>query len=327
MSNDRDDIPPTTLPRYPDLDAFTDGEFATLEPVNNPTISGFDVPEPDADSAEFSISTIAGVADEPELTADFAEFFTEPVEDPASEEVKAARLDAVIRRGEEIVAARAKARPGGQVHRAGDAEASTEGSDQIAPPDQQGTAREIPRSPSIFVARLRGDTDVAGSHIETALRREFGEEKVFGEQRFITKGTHFPHDITRNLGKCDILLVIVGRPWASEAEGTDHRSIDGDSDWVRMEIAMAFERRLAVLPVLVDGAVLPDRDELPDEIKPLADRQTLYFRTYLGHLDFPPLFEVIRDVVPASGAERRDDGGTPAGAEDTECFCSTEGQV
>ncbi|GHB28912.1 hypothetical protein GCM10010306_021660 [Streptomyces umbrinus] len=323
MSNDRDDIQPTTLPRYPDRDAFTDAESVTLYPVTYTTIST--APEPDADSAEFSTSTIAGVADEPELAADFAEFFSEPVEDPASEEVKAARLDAVIRRGEEIIAARAKARGEGQAHRAGDAEVSTGGPDQTAAPDQQDAAREVPSSPSIFVAGRRGDTDVAGAHIDIALRREFGEKKVFRDGRFITKGGHFTDEIRRNLGRCDILVVVLGPRWALEAEGTDRRAID--SFWVRREIAIAFESGLAVLPVLVDGAVLPDRNELPDDIKPLADRQALSFRTYLGHLDFPPLFQAIREAVPTGGNERRDGDGTPTGAQETGPFRQEEGRV
>lgn len=165
---------------------------------------------------------------------------------------------------------------------------------------------------------------MVGAHIDIALRREFGEKRVFRDERFIVGG-HFTDKIRRNLEKCDVLVVVLSPRRAWEAEGTDRRV--SDSFWARREIAIAFESGLAVLPVLVDGAVLPDRTELPDDIKPLADRQALSFRTYLGHLDFPPLFQAIREAAPTGGNERRDGDGTPTGAQEAGPFRREEGRV
>ncbi|WP_406364418.1 hypothetical protein [Streptomyces sp. NBC_00645] len=75
MNDDRDDIQAAPAPTYPPLPLAGEELFA----------------EPDA-----------------EFEADFVEFFTEPFHDPASEETKAARFDAIVQRGEELILLEAK---------------------------------------------------------------------------------------------------------------------------------------------------------------------------------------------------------------------------
>ncbi|MFE2719499.1 hypothetical protein ACFXKI_48455 [Streptomyces mirabilis] len=70
MNDDRDDIQAAPAPTYPPLPLAGEELFA----------------EPDA-----------------QFEADFAEFFAEPLHDPASEETKAARFDAILQRGEELL--------------------------------------------------------------------------------------------------------------------------------------------------------------------------------------------------------------------------------
>ncbi|MFF3891271.1 hypothetical protein [Streptomyces sp. NPDC001914] len=75
MNDERDDIQAAPAPTYPPLPLAGEELFA----------------EPDA-----------------QFEADFAEFFAEPLHDPASEETKAARLDAILQRGEELLLFEAK---------------------------------------------------------------------------------------------------------------------------------------------------------------------------------------------------------------------------
>ena len=48
-------------------------------------------------------------------------------------------------------------------------------------------------------------------------------------------------------------------------------------DWVRLEIARALARNVRVVPVLVDGATLPKKNSLPEDIRSLVDRQSFTF--------------------------------------------------
>ena len=53
---------------------------------------------------------------------------------------------------------------------------------------------------------------------------------------------------------------------------------DNPEDFVRMEIATALKRDIRVIPVLLDGVVMPPSTDLPDDLKPLVRRNALPVR-------------------------------------------------
>ncbi|MEU1402400.1 TIR domain-containing protein [Streptomyces sp. NPDC005728] len=166
-------------------------------------------------------------------------------------------------------------------------------------------------APSVFVNFCRADTGTLASHIETALRAEFGKEEVFRDRSDIEGGSYFPDQIAKNLRKCDILLAIMGAGWVSVTDEHGRRRLDDPKYWVRWEIERALEWGLVVLPVMVDGVDMPDKKQLPVELHKLTMRQNIPFRPEHPGIDFPPLFEEIRTAVPALGSRRR--GGTATG--------------
>ncbi|MFI1279798.1 MULTISPECIES: toll/interleukin-1 receptor domain-containing protein [unclassified Streptomyces] len=165
-------------------------------------------------------------------------------------------------------------------------------------------------APSIFINFRRADTDRIGAHLDTALQNAFGKDEVFRDQRSIAKGAHFPDEIKRNLRKCDILLAVMGKQWASLTDATGSRYLDHKGDWVRTEIALALKWGLVVLPVLVDGAELPEESELSHDIRALTTRQAIPFRPHHEEIDLPPLIQAIRKAVPTLRPARPDDSGT-----------------
>jgi hypothetical protein len=65
---------------------------------------------------------------------------------------------------------------------------------------------------------------------------------------------------------------VIGPQWLTIADETRRRRIDNPHDVLRREIAIALARRdLLVIPVLVGGAVMPRREQLPPDLAPLAD--------------------------------------------------------
>ncbi|MEW1774656.1 toll/interleukin-1 receptor domain-containing protein [Streptomyces sp. NPDC086777] len=164
-------------------------------------------------------------------------------------------------------------------------------------------------TPSLFTNFRRADTGSVGPHIDTKLQCEFGARAAFRDQRSLPKGHDFREQLERAVRKCDLLLVVVGARWASVSDASGRRLIDRADDWVRREIALAGLYKLPVIPVLVDGAQLPDEDELPADIRYLAYRQAVYFRPHQEHIDFPPLLAAIREAVPDLGPKRRGEGG------------------
>ncbi len=168
-------------------------------------------------------------------------------------------------------------------------------------------------APSIFINFRRADTGDLGPHLDTALQKEFGMDEVFRDQRSIQKGADFRDEIKRNLRKCDILLALMGRQWASLTDETGSRYLDNKGDWVRTEIALALKWDIPVLPVLVDGALLPEEGELTRDIRGLTFQQGVTFRPHHQSIDLPPLFQAIRKAVPGLGPGQPDGTGSGSG--------------
>src|SRR6516162_7928694 len=61
-----------------------------------------------------------------------------------------------------------------------------------------------------------------------------------------------------------IMLAIIGPNWVdARDEKTGNRRIDDPEDWVRVEIERALAQKIPVIPVLVAGATLPSKSDLP----------------------------------------------------------------
>ena len=81
------------------------------------------------------------------------------------------------------------------------------------------------------------------------------------------------------------------------------RRIDQPGDWVAEEIGTALARGTPVIPVLVDGAHMPTRDELPPTLADLANRQAMRIAHESFAADSTRLIETIEDMVSAAKRE------------------------
>ena len=82
-------------------------------------------------------------------------------------------------------------------------------------------------------------------------------------------GTDFRAHIQAVWREIDILIVVIGPHWIGiDAAGAARMS--QESDPVRAEIEAALARNLPLIPVLVDGAKMPGRAELPETFKEFA---------------------------------------------------------
>jgi hypothetical protein len=63
--------------------------------------------------------------------------------------------------------------------------------------------------------------------------------------------------------------------WLNAADDRGRRRLNDPDDLVVVEIATALQRQIRVIPVLVDAAAPPRRNDLPKLLAPLARRQTI----------------------------------------------------
>jgi len=126
----------------------------------------------------------------------------------------------------------------------------------------------------IFISYRREDTAANALGVSQYLEKEFGRNNVFIDVD-MHAGARFASVLEQRLAKCKIMLVLIGPDWLNAANEQGQRRLDADDDWVHLEIARALSRDITVVPVLVGGATLPPRAELPEDIRGLLDHQAI----------------------------------------------------
>jgi CHASE2 domain-containing sensor protein len=129
-----------------------------------------------------------------------------------------------------------------------------------------------PRTPSaFFISYRRSQNTWQARDIRRELGRRYGDGSVFMDTSSIEYGEAFPDRIASAIRGCSVMLVLIGPYWLQTVDGA--RRIDDPDDWVRREVDAGLKRREAlVIPVLLDGALVPDAAELPESIKGLSAR-------------------------------------------------------
>jgi hypothetical protein len=121
----------------------------------------------------------------------------------------------------------------------------------------------------------------------------------------IEAGVDFIDVIQRAVGSCDVLLAVVGREWLTCSALNGRRRLDDPRDFIRLEIGTALTRNVRVIPVLVEGAVMPGASELPAELEPLTRRQAVELRDARWDADVESLARVLYRVLGPGQAAKK----------------------
>jgi hypothetical protein len=73
-----------------------------------------------------------------------------------------------------------------------------------------------------------------------------------------------------------------------------------------MEIAAALKRKIRVIPVLVDGALMPRSTDLPEDLKPLVRRNALLITDTSFDGDCQRLAATMKQVLEKAAAEEKE---------------------
>jgi len=131
---------------------------------------------------------------------------------------------------------------------------------------------------NVFISYRRTDTTSGyASWLYDCLANEYGTDRVFMDVDSLPIGVDFVEQIELAVAGTDIALVLIGPGWLQAADGTGSRRLDDPEDFVRVEVSAALRSSSLVIPVLVDGAQMPKRDQLPKDLQPLTRRQALIF--------------------------------------------------
>lgn len=114
------------------------------------------------------------------------------------------------------------------------------------------------RYPRIFLNYRRDDADASAGRLHETLVRTFGKDEVFMDQFSIRPGEVFSWTIQQAVAHADVLISLIGPRWWALKDAHDKPRISSQWDYVRRELVAALDRGTVVLPVLVNGAPLPD---------------------------------------------------------------------
>jgi TIR domain len=156
-------------------------------------------------------------------------------------------------------------------------------------------------SGKIFISYRRDDSAAWAGRLSDRLKNHFPSNQIFMDIDAIDPGVDFVEAVEAVVGACDVLIAVIGSRWLASSDRRGKRRLDIAEDLVRLEIGTALKRGIRLVPVLVEGAMMPESGELPDDLKALVRRNALE----IGHIRFDADSEhLVKAVERALGKAR-----------------------
>src|SRR6516162_610618 len=160
-------------------------------------------------------------------------------------------------------------------------------------------------SGQIFISYRRDDASYAAGRLYDRLSARFPGNQIFMDVDNLDPGVDFVEAIETSVGSCEVLIAVIGKQWLVSSDEEGRRRLDNPDDFVRLEIAAALKRNIRVIPLLVDGALMPRSNELPDDLKLLIRRNALEVSHTRFNADLGRLVTAIERVLEKADAERK----------------------
>jgi len=169
------------------------------------------------------------------------------------------------------------------------------------------------RVPLLFINYRTSDSRPFAASLYRELDAVLEPGQVFLDYEGIEPAEEWPAVLRDALDRATVMLCLVGKQWLKASNASSgQRLLDDPKDWVRLEIAHALrDRRIVVLPILVEDAVMPLASDIPRPLKALCGRQHLRLRSRDWKADFANLIHhlakqgfVVRGSGVSPGARR-----------------------
>jgi hypothetical protein len=154
--------------------------------------------------------------------------------------------------------------------------------------------------PQVFMSYRRDDSAADTLLIHERLKAAFGSDVLFLDIDTLGAGVKFVSEILEAVNHCNALIAVIGKQWLTITDSNGKRRLDNPDDILRMEIAAALERDIRVIPLLVGGATMPPEKELPDNLKPLAQRNALNINYNSLDHDVGKLIKALENALSTS---------------------------
>jgi TIR domain len=152
--------------------------------------------------------------------------------------------------------------------------------------------------PKVFISYRR--TSVAkhiAGRLSDRLSQRFKRASIFIDIDAIRPGRDFVEQLEKALSQCDVVLALIDSTWVNVADSSGARKLDDPNDYVVVELTTALRRGIPVIPVLLEGAAMPQGKELPIPLQPLVRRQSVRLDYDSFTSDSESLMTTLEDIL------------------------------
>jgi hypothetical protein len=162
--------------------------------------------------------------------------------------------------------------------------------------EPQPVTETAPGGRKVFISYRRRETAGHAGRLYDRLAEHFGDERVFMDLR-MEPGLDFVEQIDEAVTHCDALLSLIGAQWLDMRDAHGHRRLDDPNDFARLEVEAALARDVRVIPVLLQDAKMPEPEDLPESLAPLARRHAIELSDERWDYDVGRLIEVLDRTI------------------------------
>ncbi len=133
----------------------------------------------------------------------------------------------------------------------------------------------------IFLSYIREDAGGWTGMLYRSLSDNLPTYRIFKDDEVTKAGTQWAQRLKQLVRRCDFFILVISKQWSS----SEIKSALADPDnWIRREVETALASKRRIIPVLVNGAMLPTG--LPTEIQTaIDDHQCFFFSRGTGQWD------------------------------------------
>jgi uncharacterized protein len=147
----------------------------------------------------------------------------------------------------------------------------------------------------VFISYRRDDAKWQAREIYRALTQVLPRDCVFMDIDSVPIGIDFADFLEGWVDQCDIMLVLIAAGWADGVDPkTGRPRLENPDDFVRIEVRKGLARGIPVVPILLDGAQLPEAGRLPDDLLRLVRRQAEFIHHRTVDTDVDRLIQKLR---------------------------------
>ena len=112
----------------------------------------------------------------------------------------------------------------------------------------------------------------------------------------IPPGADFVAHIEAKVASCEAMVAVIGKNWLTVRNDTDQLRLSDPEDFVGLEISLALERNILVIPALVGGAKMPNPKDLPTHLRKLVQRNAVTLNDQDFQRDTDQLIQALEEV-------------------------------